>query len=74
MRPEGLWDHSETHKELLHAVILQVGAEGRIKLNVEPIVWLSLEVQGSKVRPVEGALEAKAAVHQAAPAGCSVRF
>ncbi|CAK0854832.1 unnamed protein product [Prorocentrum cordatum] len=47
--------YSETHKEWLPASITNVDAEGRIMLNVKPNVWLSLDVQGSKVRPKQGA-------------------
>ena len=46
---------SVTHKERLPASVTSVDAEGRIMVDVKPNVWLSLDVQGVKVRPGRGA-------------------
>lgn len=46
--------YSETHGEWLPAQITNVDQDGRVMLNVKPNVWLSLEVQGAKVRPRQG--------------------
>lgn len=43
--------YSETHKEWLPATVNGVDSNGKIMLNVKPNVWISLEVQGAKVRP-----------------------
>lgn len=43
--------YSPTHREWLPASVTNVDADGRIMLNVKPNVWLSLELQGERVRP-----------------------
>lgn len=47
--------YSETHKEWLPATVTGVDGDGLIMLNVKPNVWLSLQVQGLRVRPKTGA-------------------
>merc|ERR1719188_454868 len=63
--------YSETHGEWLPATITNVDADGRIMLNVKPNVWISLEVQGAKVRPKEA--EAASAAQPAAAEGLPPR-
>lgn len=41
---------SDTHREWLPAKVTAVDADGRVMLNVKPDVWISLVVQGEKVR------------------------
>jgi len=43
--------YSPTHGEWLPATVTNTDADGRIMLNVKPNVWLSLELQGQRVRP-----------------------
>eukprot|EP00913_Durusdinium_trenchii_P020084 g18873.t1 len=43
--------YSETHGEWLPATVTASNDDGRVQLNVKPGVWISLEIQGAKVRP-----------------------
>lgn len=43
--------YSPTHKEWLPAQVTNVDPEGKVMLNVKPNVWLSLDLQGQRVRP-----------------------
>lgn len=43
--------YSETHGEWLPATITGVDADGKVMLNVKPNVWITLDVQGSRIRP-----------------------
>jgi len=53
--------YSETHGEWLPGTVTNADDNGRIMLNLKPNVWLSLEVQGAKVRPKGGGGQAPAA-------------
>jgi len=43
--------YSPTHGEWLPATTTNTDTDGRIMLNVKPNVWLSLDLQGQRVRP-----------------------
>ena len=43
--------YSETHGEWLPATVTASNEDGKVQLNVKPGVWISLEIQGAKVRP-----------------------
>jgi len=45
--------YSPTHQEWLPATVTNTDPDGRIMLNVKPNVWLSLDLQGERVRPRE---------------------
>mmetsp|Transcript_4025 Transcript_4025/g.6689 ORF Transcript_4025/g.6689 Transcript_4025/m.6689 type:complete len:474 (+) Transcript_4025:50-1471(+) len=61
--------YSETHSEWLPATVTASNDDGRVQLNVKPGVWISLEIQGAKVRPRHtGATPAAAPAAPAAPA------
>mmetsp|Transcript_6394 Transcript_6394/g.15833 ORF Transcript_6394/g.15833 Transcript_6394/m.15833 type:complete len:381 (-) Transcript_6394:240-1382(-) len=45
--------YSPTHGEWLPATVTNIDTDGRIMLNVKPNVWLSLELQGQRVRSRE---------------------
>ena len=44
---------SETCKKWVPAKVNVTDEHGKLKLNVKPNVWLSIEVQGERVRPRE---------------------
>jgi NIMA (never in mitosis gene a)-related kinase len=43
--------YSETHKEWLPAVVLQVDDEGKVIVNLKPKTWIAVKVQSTRVRP-----------------------
>jgi len=47
--------HSATHCEWLPATVTDVNSDSYIMLDVKPNVWISLEVQNTKVRPPQNA-------------------
>mmetsp|Transcript_43424 Transcript_43424/g.101402 ORF Transcript_43424/g.101402 Transcript_43424/m.101402 type:complete len:474 (-) Transcript_43424:98-1519(-) len=59
--------YSETHGEWLPATVTASNEDGRVQLNVKPGVWISLEIQGAKVRPRQAA-QASTPAAPAAPA------
>ncbi|CAJ1453548.1 unnamed protein product [Effrenium voratum] len=64
--------YSETHGEWLPATVTASNDDGRVQLNVKPGVWISLEIQGAKVRPRQAASAAPApAANGKPPAGGS---
>jgi serine/threonine protein kinase len=56
--------YSDTHQEWLPANVLDVDSKGRILMDVKPKTWISVELQGERVRPRKpkpvSALEPKA--------------
>lgn len=63
--------YSETHGEWLPATVTAANDDGRVQLNVKPGVWISLEIQGAKVRPRQSAQAATPASGQPPPGGGS---
>jgi len=63
--------YSETHGEWLPATVTAANDDGRVQLNVKPGVWISLEIQGAKVRPRQSAQAATPASGKPPPGGGS---